>query len=156
MDLRRISCFLPLLGNFLTTVSGFNYRKFVVISSFCTNTFSKGNSVCWLKKKKRRSAVKHGYLTQQRNKTPPSFSSQPLHGNFITHQSQARFAHLVLLPSAFQPAEVLLETPTMLSLVEVAFSTQGLCRLCFGWNVPFYWNGGGEGQRERHAGRKKG
>lgn len=93
-------------------------------------------------------AVKRGYSTQQRNKTPPSFSSQPLHGNFITHQSQARFAHLVLLPSAFQPAEVLLETSTMLSLVEVAFSTQGLCRLCFGWNVPFYWNGGGEGQRE--------
>lgn len=37
----------------------------------------------------------------------------------------------------------------MASLVEVAFLTQGRCRLCFGWNVPLYWNGGGRGQRRR-------
>lgn len=62
----------------------------------------------------------------------------------------------LLLPSVFQQAEVLLETSTILSLVEVAFPTQGLCRFCFGWNVPLYWNGGGEGQRQRDTGRKKG
>lgn len=62
----------------------------------------------------------------------------------------------LLLPSVFQQAQVLLETSTMASLVEVAFSTQGLCCLCFGWNVPRYWNGGGERQRQRDTGTIKG
>lgn len=51
---------------------------------------------------------------------------------------------------------MVLETSTMPSLVEVAFPTQGLCCLCFGWNVPLYWNGGGDGQRQRDTGTIKG
>ncbi|KAK2915558.1 hypothetical protein Q8A73_006152 [Channa argus] len=43
----------------------------------------------------------------------------------------------------------------MASLVEVAFPTQGLCRLCLGRNVPRNWNGGGKRQR-RDKGRIKG
>lgn len=108
--------------------------------------------MCWLKKKKRRrSAVKRGYLTQQRNKTPPSFSSQPLHGNFITHQSQARFAHLVLLPSAFQPAEVLLETPNnALSCWSGLFNTRPLSPLL--WlecSLLLEWRGRGTKRETR-------
>lgn len=52
----------------------------------------------------------------------------------------------------FQPAEVLMETSTMLALVEVAFPTQGLYCPCFGWNVPLYQNGGGAGGGQRDAG----